>query len=305
MAAVLLSAVSLGLIWAVMTTGVFVSYRVLNRADLSAEGTLTLGAAVAARLISLESGAVNPFLATVIAMLAGMCAGAVAGLLQTKLKIPSLLAGILVMTALYSVNIRIMGKATISLLKIDTVFTLTSNATGIPKEYAVPLFAAGAIALVLWALYWFFGTELGSAIRATGNNEKMIRALGVNTDTAVIIGLMISNGLISLAGALIAQNQSFADIQMGIGAIVIGLASMIIGEVLLGKRTFGARLVSLSFGAIIYRIIIAFVIELGMEPTDLKLFTAITVAIALSLPLVKKQFEHKHGNVPTSQEDLR
>lgn len=305
MAAILLSAVSLGLIWAVMTTGVFVSYRVLGKADLSAEGTLTLGAAVAARLISLDSGALNPFIATLIAMLAGMCAGAVAGLLQTKLKIPSLLAGILVMTALYSVNIRIMGKATISLLKIDTVFTLTAQAIGIPKEYAVPLFAAGAIALVLWALYWFFGTELGSAIRATGNNEKMIRALGVNTDTAVIIGLMISNGLISLAGALIAQNQSFADIQMGIGAIVIGLASMIIGEVLFGKRTFGARLVSLSFGAIIYRIIIAFVIELGMEPTDLKLFTAITVAIALSLPLVKKQFEHKRGHVPTSQEDLR
>ncbi|MDO4566259.1 MAG: ABC transporter permease [Oscillospiraceae bacterium] len=305
MSAVILNAVSLGLLWAVMTAGVFISYRVLGMADLSAEGTITLGASVAARLMTLESGAVNPYLATLLAMLAGMLAGAVTGLLHTKLKIPALLAGILVMTALYSVNIRIMGKATISLLRMDTIFSLAAEATGLEQRLVVLIAGALITALVLWLLYIFFGTELGSAIRATGNNDKMIRALGMNTDTAIVLGLMISNGLISLAGALIAQNQSFSDIQMGIGSIVIGLASLIIGEVLFGKRTFGIRLVAIAFGAVIYRIIIAFVIELGMEPTDLRLFTAITVAIALSLPLLKKKICKKFGRYPVTEEDLK
>ena len=210
----------------------------------------------------------------------------VTGVLHTKLKIPGLLSGILSMIALYSINIRIMGKANITLLKSDTVFTGIS-ALGITGQWAVMLVGAGLTAAVIFFLYWFFGTELGCAIRATGDNEKMARAQGINTDTMKLLGLMLSNGLVAFSGALIAQNQRYADITMGQGAIVIGLASVIIGEVLFDRGGFLRRFFSMALGAVIYRIIIAFVIELGMQPTDLRLFTAITVAAALSIPNIQ------------------
>lgn len=276
-------AVSQGLLWAVMTIGVFITYRILDFADLTVEGSITTGAAVAATLIS---GGQNPYLATGAAIVAGMLTGLVTGLLHTKLKIPALLSGILSMIALYSINIRIMGKANISLLRVVTIYTPLEN-MGLSSRSAVIVLGLICVLAVIFVLYWFFGTELGCAIRATGNNPRMIRAQGVNTDTMIILGLVISNGLVAFSGALIAQDQSYSDIQMGIGSIVIGLASVIIGEVLFGTRNFMNTLFSLMLGAVTYRIIIAVVLEMGMRPTDLKLFTAITVTIALSLPVFR------------------
>lgn len=273
-------AVSLGLLWAIMTLGVFLTYRILDYADLTVEGSITMGAAIAARLIS---DGIDPVLATAAAIAGGMAAGWVTGFLHTRLKIPGLLSGILSMIALYSINIRIMGKANLTLLKSDTVFT-GASALGLSSQGAVMLVGAVLTAAVIFFLYWFFGTELGCAVRATGDNEKMARAQGINTDTMKLLGLMLSNGLVAFSGALIAQNQRYADITMGQGAIVIGLASVIIGEVLFDRGGFLRRFFSMALGAVVYRIIIAFVIELGMQPTDLRLFTAITVAAALSIP---------------------
>ena len=280
---ILQGAVSLGLLWAVMTIGVYITYRILDIADLTVEGSIAMGAAIAAFAIT---HGVNPYVATFLALLGGMAAGLVTGLLHTKLKIPALLSGILTMTALYSINLRIMGKANISLLRIDTVYTVFES-IGFSRTNAVMVLGLICVAALLCILYWFFGTEIGCAIRATGNNQQMVRAQGINTNNTIILGLVISDGLVALCGALIAQSQSFADVQMGIGAIVIGLASVIIGEVLFGKKNFFSRLISLVLGAITYRIIIALVLKLGMPANDLKLFTAITVAIALALPVFR------------------
>lgn len=278
---ILMAAVSLGLLWAIVTMGVYITYRILSIADLTVEGSIVTGAAIAAVLIT---RGVNPYAAIGLAFLGGMGAGLVTGLLHTRLKIPALLSGILTMIALYSINLHIMGRANISLLKVDTAYTVFEN-MGLNTTTSVIVLGVIFVSCLIGILYWFFGTEIGCAIRATGNNPQMARAQGINTDTTIILGLMISNGLVATGGALIAQSQRFADIQMGIGSIVIGLASVIIGEVLFGKRNFASRLVSLVLGAIVYRIIIAIVLKLGMPANDLKLFTAITVAIALSLPV--------------------
>ena len=281
---ILLGAVALGLLWSAMTIGVYITYRILDIADLTVEGSITLGAAVSASMIAGGSG---PLAATVCAFLAGLGAGLVTGLLHTKLRIPALLSGILTMIALYSVNLRVLGKANVSLLRMDTVYT-PLEALGLEKNVAVAILGFACVMAIIALLYWFFGTELGNAIRATGNNSNMVRAQGINTDTMKILGLVISNGLVALSGALIAQSQNFADVQMGTGSIVIGLASLIIGEVLFGRRNFFSRLFSLILGAVTYRIIIALVLKLGMPTNDLKLFTAITVALALSLPMFKE-----------------
>jgi putative ABC transport system permease protein len=280
---IILGAISLGLLWAVMTIGVYITYRILDIADLTVEGSIAMGAAIAAKAISVG---INPFAATALALLGGLAAGMVTGLLHTKLKIPALLAGILTMIALYSVNLHIMGKANVALLRMDTVYTPFNN-LGLSTRDAVIVLGFICVAAVVGILYWFFGTEIGSAIRATGDNPHMVRAQGINTNLMKIIGLVISNGLVAICGALIAQRQGFADVQMGTGSIVIGLASVIIGEVLFGRKSFFSRLVSLVLGAITYRIIIAFVLKLGMPANDLKLFTAITVAVALALPVFK------------------
>ena len=281
---ILMGAVSLGVLWAVMTIGVFITYRILNIADLTVEGSIAMGAAIAARGIA---GGWNPYAATALALLGGMAAGLCTGLLHTQLKIPALLSGILTMIALWSVNLHIMGRATISLLRMETVYTVFEN-MGLSKTFAIITLGLLCVFAVINILYWFFGTEIGSAIRATGNNPHMVRAQGINTDITIILGLVISNGLVATSGALIAQSQSYADVQMGTGAIVIGLASVIIGEVLFGKKNFYTRLISLVLGAVTYRIIIALVLKLGMPANDLKLFTAITVAIALSLPVLQQ-----------------
>lgn len=291
-----IATISQGLLWAMMALGVYLTYRVLDIADLTVEGSFPLGAAVAAALID---GGANPYFALGAASLAGMAAGVVTGLLHTKLKIPALLAGILSMIALYSINLHVMGKANISLLRMDTIYTPFMN-WGLNKTNAS--LVAGLIFTLFFIvlLYWFFGTEIGAAIRATGYNQQMIRAQGVNTDITIILGLLLSNALVSFSGALIAQNQGFADVGMGTGTIVIGLASVIIGEVLFGTRSFKNCLVSVVLGSIVYRIVVAFVLGCGLNPNDLKLFTAIIVAIALSMPLIKSKIKNA---MATSKEE--
>lgn len=282
-----LSTVSQGLLWAIMALGVFLTFRVLDIADLSVEGTFPLGAAVAATLI--DAGH-SVWFAMLIALIAGCIGGTVTALLTTKLKNPALLSGILTMIGLYSVNLMIMGKANVPLLRAETVFTLTENLFGVSSVVATLIVGLVATVIVGAIMYWFFGTVLGTAIRATGCNPQMARAQGINTNVMVILGLLISNGLVALSGALVAQSNGFADVGMGTGTIVIGLASVIIGEVLFGTRSFKNWLISVVLGSVVYRAVIAIVLELGMPPNDLKLFTAVLVAIALSLPLIKNKF---------------
>ena len=285
MTALIIATVSQGLLWALMAIGVYITFRVLDIADLTVEGTFPLGAATCATLLT---AGWQPIPAMLMACLAGCLAGVVTGLLTTKLKIPALLAGILTMSALYSVNLRIMGKANLPLLTQDTIFTLYSF--GLDK--ATAQLAIGFIVVLLTAVvnYWFFGTEIGAAIRATGVNPHMIRANGINTDIMVVLGLLLSNGLVAVSGALVAQSNGFADVGMGVGTIVIGLASVIIGEVLFGTRSFKNCLISVILGSIVYRAVIAVVLQMGMPPNDLKLFTAILVAIALSMPLIQSRW---------------
>ncbi|WP_312645100.1 ABC transporter permease subunit [Hydrogenoanaerobacterium sp.] len=291
-------AVAQGVLWGIMTLGVYITYKVLDYADLTVDGSFATGGAVTAILIV---KGMNPFLSILFALVAGCIAGCITGMLHTKLKIPAILSGILSQLALYSINIRIMGKANTPLLGINTVVTEVKKWVPSLSDNTVALMLGLAVAaVVIVALYWVFGTELGCCIRATGNNEYMVRALGGNTDAMKIAGLMLSNGLVALSGAMVAQTQGYADVGMGIGAIVIGLASVIIGEVLMGKRfSFAYKLASVVVGSIVYRIIIAAVLQIGMKSTDLKLLTAIIVAIALSVPVFKSKF--KLGKFPRKQ----
>ena len=237
---------------------------------------------------------VHPLLSLSAAFAAGMLAGLATGLLHTKIKIHVLLASILTMIALYSVNIRIMGKANTPLLGVNTMMTFFTDRCGFTAANASLAVGAVFVVCIVALMYWFFGTEIGSAMRATGNNERMVRALGVNTDTMKILGLMLANGFVALSGGLVAQSQGYADVGMGTGVIVIGLASIIIGEVVFGKRfAFWYRLSAVVFGSIIYRIVIAIVLQLGLKSTDLKLFTAIIVAASLSVPVVKGSMAHR------------
>lgn len=281
-------AASQGVLWGIMALGLYITFKVLDFADLTVDGSFALGGAVSAVLLV---NGWNPFLSLLIAFLAGGISGVVTGLLHTKLEIPGILAGILTMIALYSINIRIMGQANTPLLGVDTIMVKLEILLGIDRTMSSLIAGVIFSVVIIMILYWFFGTELGSVIRATGNNERMVRAQGVNTDNMKIIGLMLSNALVALSGAMVAQSQGYGDVGMGTGTIVIGLASIIIGEVIFGKRfSFWYRLMSVVFGSIIYRIIIAVVLQLGLKSTDLKLLTAIIVALALALPVVKKKF---------------
>jgi putative ABC transport system permease protein len=286
----LIPTVAQGLLWALMAIGVYLTFRVLDVADLSVEGTFPLGAAVAATALSADMGI---FAAFVLATIAGALAGVVTGLLTTKLKIPALLAGILTMIGLYSVNLHVMGKANVSLLRVDTVFTFFTDSLGMNDDIATLVVGLIAVLAVGFFLYWFFGTEIGTSLRATGFNPQMARAQGINTDTMVVLGLLISNALVALTGAFVAQANGFADVGMGVGTIVIGLASVIIGEVLFGSRSFKNCLISVILGSIVYRLVIALVLQMGMPPNDLKLFTAVLVAIALSLPLIRSKIAER------------
>src|SRR5574344_2169550 len=230
-------AVSQGVLWGIMTLGVYLTFRILNIADMTCDGSFALGGSTCAVLIV---HGCDPLLALVVSFLVGMIAGLATGLLHTKLHIHEILAGILSMIALYSINIRIMGKANTPLLGASTVMSWLHNALHFSPNNASLLTGTVFSVIIVLLMYWFFGTEIGSAIRATGNNEHMVRALGVDTDNMKILGLMISNGLVALSGALVAQSQGYADVGMGTGTIVIGLASIIIGEVVRGKHiSFG------------------------------------------------------------------
>lgn len=281
-------AVSQGILWSIMTLGVYITFKVLDFADLTVDGSFATGGAVTAILIS---HGMNPFLSLLFALAAGMVCGFITGFLHTKLEIPGILAGILTMIALYSINIRIMGQANIPLLGISTIITSVSAAYPVLSVNMISLIIGLLFSVAVIAfLYWFFGTEIGCSIRATGNNEYMVRALGVNTDKTKILGLVLSNGLVALSGAMVAQSQGYADVGMGTGTIMIGLASVIIGEVLMGNRfSFAYKLLSVVVGSVIYRMVIALVLRFGMKSTDLKLFTSIIVAIALAIPVVKRK----------------
>lgn len=275
--------VELGIIYAIMALGVFISFRTLNMPDLSVDGSFVLGAAVSA-VLTLKG---QPFLGLGIAFIAGCGAGSITALLHTKLKIQPLLAGILTMLALYSLNLKVMsGRANIPLLNKTSVFTLFEGMFG---DYNKLVFSLALLAVILFLLFLFLKTRLGFVLRATGDNDHMVRALGVNTDFVILVGLALSNGLVAVAGALIAQSQSFVDIGMGIGMVVIGLASVIIGEVVFGTSSLLRRLMAVILGSILYRLIIAVALEVGMPSTDLKLVSAVIVAIAMSMPILQQR----------------
>ena len=240
-----ISTVAQGLMWSMLAIGVFLSFRVLDVPDMTCEGSFPLGAAIAASLISVGA---SPLWAVLGAMAGGILAGSVTGVLYTKLKIPAILSGILTMIALYSINLHVMGKANISLLRADTIFSLTAGIFYVSPSVASFIVPTLFILIIAVFIYWFFGTELGMCIRATGDNPQMVRAQGVDTDSMIILGLCLSNGLIGLCGAVVAQNNGFADVGMGIGTIVIGLASVIIGEVILGADSFSSSLMAVILG---------------------------------------------------------
>ena len=288
----ILSTIWQGLLWGILALGVYVTYRVLDIADLTVEGSYPLGAAVA---ISYIAGGGSPVIAVVLAFLAGSVAGIVTGLLHTKLKIPALLAGILTMIGLYSINLRVMGdKSNVSILRMDTIYTFFGN-FGLGKDESILACGLLFVVAIIIFLYWFFGTEIGAAIRATGCNKQMIRAQGVDTDITIILGLLLSNGMVAMAGALLGQSQGFADAGMGTGTIVIGLASVIIGEVIFGTRNFMNWLLAVIGGSIVYRFVIAIVLKMGMNQNDMKLLTAIIVVIALAMPLLKEKISNAKG----------
>lgn len=293
MSGALLGAVSQGILWGIMVLGVYITYKLLDIADLTVDGSFALGGSVCAVLVV---AGVDPLIAVVVAMLAGMLAGAVTGFLHTVFEIPAILAGILTQIALWSVNLRIMGKSNTPLLQSDTIFSRMTELTGLSSATASIIVGVIVAVAIIAALYWFFGTEIGSALRATGNNEHMIRALGVSTAKTKMIALMLSNALVGLSGGLICQSQKYADIGMGTGAIVIGLAAIVIGEVLgrltPGKLTgFKSRLVSAVAGSVVYFLIRAIVLQMGMDANDMKLLSAVIVALALCVPVVWEKFK--------------
>lgn len=291
-------AVSQGILWSVMTLGVYLTFRILDIADLTVDGSFATGGAVAGILVF---NGFSPYIALIAAFFAGMLCGLVTGLMHTKLKIHVLLASILTMIALYSINIRIMGRANTPLLGADTMLTPFLNA-GFSATTASLVIGCVFVVIIVAVMYWFFGTELGAAIRATGNNVALMRALGVNTDNIKMLGLALANGLVALSGALVAQSQGYADVGMGTGTIVIGLASIIIGEVIFGSRFgFWYTLISVVLGSVMYRIIIAIVLQLGLKSTDLKLLTALIVAAALSMPVIKSKMSRKRNDASVSE----
>ena len=290
------SALLQGLVYSFMVLGVFLTFRVLDFPDLTVDGSLPLGAAVTAALIV---NGQSPLTATVAGVAAGVCAGLVTGFLHVLLKSgdsdstnygPKLLAGILTMTALYTVNLRIMGRSNTPLLGVEVIFDKIGDLFSVSMIGWNIIMALAVLAvLVKYFLDWLLHTEFGLTLQATGDNEQMIRALGTNTNFTRIVGLAVSNGLVALTGSLVAQQQGFADVGMGIGTIVAGLAGVIMGEVIFGVRSISWVLFSVIGGSIVYRLLIAVSLRLGIAPTDLKLLTAVLVVVALSIPTVRKK----------------
>ncbi len=281
-------AVCQGIIWGIMAIGVYVTFKILDMADLSVDGSFGTGGAV---LVACVTGGMNIWLALLISTIAGCIAGLVTGILHTKFGIPAILAGILTQLGLYSINLRILGgqaNKTVSANNYHLLLTLRE----IPKSIIVAALIMGALIMVS---YFFFGTEIGESLRATGANQNMARANGINTDFTKVLGLIISNGIVAFSGALLAQYQGFADVNMGRGAIVIGLAAVIIGEVIFHKifKNFALRLLAAVFGGIIYYVVLTLVLRMGLNANDLKLFSAIVVAVFLGVPYWKNKVSQK------------
>ena len=307
----LIGAFTLGLILALLALGVYVSFRIFNVPDMTAEGSVTLGASVAAALMIRGHDAV---LATAAACVAGGLAGAVTGLLSTKCRINPLLSGILVMTGLYSVNLHVMGRSNLPLLGVNTLATATEDLgvrflgsadfdvagwTVSIRDASILIGAFAFIVIICLLLYFFFRTEWGTAMRATGDNPAMICALGVSVDVATISGLVMSNAMIALCGALLAQYQGFADVQMGIGMVVLGIASVIIGEALVGSRAVGLLITGTVMGSVLFRLLVAVALRWGLSPNDLKLITAVFVFAALVIPDLGRRY--KAGRMKSRQ----
>ncbi len=281
-------AVCQGIIWGIMAIGVYVTFKILDMADLSVDGSFGTGGAV---LVACVTGGMNIWLALLISTIAGCIAGLVTGILHTKFGIPAILAGILTQLGLYSINLRILGgqaNKTVSANNYHLLLTLRE----IPKSIIVAALIMGALIMIS---YFFFGTEIGESLRATGANQNMARANGINTDFTKVLGLVISNGIVAFSGALLAQYQGFADVNMGRGAIVIGLAAVIIGEVIFHKifKNFALRLLAAVFGGIIYYVVLTLVLRMGLNANDLKLFSAIVVAVFLGVPYWKNKVSQK------------
>ena len=284
-------AVAQGVLWGIMVLGVYITFRLMNIADMTVDGSFALGACVCAVLV--VNKGVNPVLALLVAAAAGVVAGAVTGILHTVFEIPAILAGILTQISLWSINLRIMGgKSNLPLLKVKTLISGLAASFGMTQAQASMIVGIVLAVAAILFLYWFFGTEIGSAMRATGNNEDMVRALGVDTRMTTLLSLMVSNGLVGLSGGLYAQYQGAADVNMGRGAIVIGLAAVIIGEAVFGRifHNFALKMTSVSLGAIIYYIVIQLVLTLGFDANLLKLLSASVVAVFLAVPYWKGRY---------------
>ncbi|MGO0155467.1 ABC transporter permease [Leuconostoc koreense] len=279
----IVSSIGQGLLWAVLGVALFLTFRILNFPDMTVEGSFPLGASTAVTMIA---HGIDPFIATIAAFLVGTVAGLITGLLYTKGKIPVLLSGILVMTATLSINLRIMGSANISLLNQKSIFSI-KILQHLPKYFDSVFLGLFIIAIITAGLIFFLQTELGQAFIATGDNPNMAQSIGIQTDRMTIMGLMLSNGLIAFGGAVIAQSNGYADINMGIGIIVIALASIIIGEVVFGELTLNERLVAVIIGSILYRLVLLAVLRLGFSTNDINLISAIVLAVAMILPQLR------------------
>lgn len=292
---ILLESLELGLIYSILALGVFLSFRTLNTPDLTVDGSIVTGAAISAVMCSAAAD-MNPHMQVIICILAlaasfvlGMGAGAITALLNTRLKIQPLLAGILVMLGIYSINLRIQGKANVNLNNVPTIYRKADELFG-GFEWSSIIIGVIIAAVIIALMYGFLNTRKGFALRATGDNEEMVRAYGISSDNMKLLGLSVSNGLVGLAGGMLAQYQGYSDVGMGVGMVVIGLASVIIGEVIFGTRSLIRRLIAVALGAVLYRMVIAIALYIGMPPTDLKLVSAIIVTIALSMGLLGENF---------------
>ncbi|MBA7578200.1 hypothetical protein ES708_20062 [subsurface metagenome] len=278
------TSISEGLVYAFIAIGVFLTLRVLAFPDLTVDGSFVVGGSIAAVMIA---GGCNPFLATIAAFVGGLACGSITGLLNTKLRLPALLAGILMMVGLYSVNLLIMGRPNIPLLRSVTIFDSVASWFGTTSSTILVIIVLAVIAVIVFMLFnWFLRTEIGLALRASGDNEQMVRALGVDTDKNILLGCAISNGLVALAGALVAQNQQFCDVNMG-------LASVIIGEALIHPRGVASMLLAAFVGTFLYRLFITVAFRLGLAPGNLKLITALLVIIAMAIPYIRKKLRHE------------
>lgn len=281
----IISAFSQGTIWAVMGLGIYITFRILNAPDMTTEGSFVLGGAIGAQMLYFN---IDPFATLLISFLAGMAAGAITGFLVTRLKINPLLAGIITMTGIYSINLKIMGKANMSL---STVTTLKNAIAGLSLPRNVDTIVIGLIvvAAIILLLTYFFKTEMGQALIATGDNMQMAKSLGIETSEMTMLGYMLANGLIAVSGYIVSTDNGYADIQMGVGTVVIGLASIIIGEVLFRNVKLGVRFITILVGSIIYRLLLTIVLMMNFEANDFRLFSAIIVALCLAVPTIQNK----------------